>query len=47
MENETYLFLAFGISWVVFAAYLWSMNNQAQSLTEEVKTMRVDDEHQE
>lgn len=40
MENETYLFLAFGITWVVFAAYLWSINNQAQSLSDEVKSLR-------
>ncbi|MEX2425154.1 MAG: CcmD family protein [Thermomicrobiaceae bacterium] len=48
MDNETYLFLAFGISWVVFAGYLWSINSQAQSLTDEVKSLRdqQEDEHQ-
>jgi CcmD family protein len=48
MDNETYLFLAFGISWVVLAAYIWSMNNQARSLNDEVKSLRdqQDDEHQ-
>lgn len=40
MDNETYLFLAFGISWVVFAGYLWSINSQAQSLTDEVKSLK-------
>jgi CcmD family protein len=43
MENETYLFLAFGISWLVFAGYLWSINNQAQSLNEEVKSIKGED----
>ncbi len=48
MDNETYLFMAFGISWVVFAVYLWSINNQAQGLSEEVRSLRdqQDDEHQ-
>jgi CcmD family protein len=40
MENETYLFLAFGITWVVFAVYLWSLGRQVQNLNEEVKTIR-------
>ncbi|TVR73140.1 MAG: CcmD family protein [Sphaerobacteraceae bacterium] len=43
MDNETYLFLAFGISWLVFAVYLWSINSQAQSLTEEVKAIKVEE----
>jgi CcmD family protein len=43
MDNETYLFLAFGISWLVFAAYLWSINSQAQNLTEEVKSIKGED----
>ena len=40
MDNETYLFLAFGISWLVFAVYLWSINNQTQNLTDEVKSLK-------
>lgn len=44
MENETYLFLAFGVSWLVFAVYLWSINNQAQNLTDEVKSLRGETE---
>ena len=40
MENETYLFLAFGISWVVFAVYLWSINKQTQSVREEIEALR-------
>jgi CcmD family protein len=48
MGNETYLFLAFGISWVIFAAYLWSIHSQAKSLNDEVKSLRdqQEDEHQ-
>lgn len=46
MDNETYLFLAFGISWIVFAGYLWSINSQAQNLTEEVKSIK-DQDHSE
>lgn len=44
MENETYLFLAFGITWAVFAVYLWSISKQAQNLTEEVRSIRNEDE---
>lgn len=46
MENETYLLLAFGITWVVFAVYLWSLNKQAQSLTEEVRSIRAEDDRE-
>jgi CcmD family protein len=48
MGNEMYLFLAFGISWVVLAAYLWSIHNAARSINEEVKALREQqkDEHQ-
>jgi CcmD family protein len=48
MDNETYLFLAFGISWLVFAGYLWSINNQAQNLNDEMNALRdqQEDEHQ-
>ena len=48
MDNETYLFLAFGITWLVFAVYLWSINNQTQNLNDEVRSLRdqQEDEHQ-
>lgn len=46
MDNETYLFLAFGITWAVFAVYLWSLNKQAQNLTEEVQSVRAEDERE-
>jgi CcmD family protein len=40
MDNEIYLFLAFGISWIVFAVYIWSLNSQSRNLTEDVETLR-------
>jgi CcmD family protein len=40
MENETYLFLAFLVTWLVFGAYLWSISRQVQSLNDEVKSIR-------
>lgn len=44
MDNELYLFLAFGITWVVFAVYLWSISKQAQNLSEEVRSIRSEDD---
>lgn len=44
MDNEMYLFLAFGITWLVFAVYLWSLSKQSQNLTEEVRSLRSEEE---
>ena len=43
MQNETYLFLAFLVTWLVFAGYLWSINRQVQNLREEVSSVRHDE----
>jgi CcmD family protein len=43
MSNETYLFLAFLISWLVLAGYMFNLGRQVQSLNEEVKSIRGDE----
>lgn len=36
MSNLTYLFVAFLITWVVIAGYLWMLGRQVQNLKDEV-----------
>jgi CcmD family protein len=45
MENIHYLFLAFLITWLVIAGYLWSLGRQVQNLREEMR-MLYDKENQ-
>ncbi len=39
MNNLTYLFAAFLITWVVIAAYMWMLGRQVQNLKDEVDTL--------
>lgn len=39
MSNLTYLFVAFLITWVVIAAYLWTLGRQVQNLKDEVDSL--------
>ncbi len=39
MNNLTYLFAAFLITWVVIAAYLWMLGRQVQNLKDEVDSL--------
>jgi CcmD family protein len=40
MENIHYMFLAFLVTWLVFAGYLWSLGRQVQNLREEMRVLR-------
>jgi CcmD family protein len=40
MENIHYMFLAFLITWLVIAGYLWSLGRQVQNLREEMRVLR-------
>ncbi len=39
MNNLTYLFVAFLITWIVIAAYLWMLGRQVQNLKDEVDSL--------
>ncbi len=39
MNNLTYLFAAFLITWVVIAAYMWTLGRQVQNLKDEVDSL--------
>ncbi|MDI3341584.1 MAG: CcmD family protein [Sphaerobacter sp.] len=38
-DNLIYLFVAFLISWLVMAAYLWSIGRQVRNLRDEVEAL--------
>lgn len=39
MDNTTYLFVAFLITWLVLAGYLWSIGRQVKNLREEMDAL--------
>jgi CcmD family protein len=39
MSNLTYVFVAFLITWVVIAGYLWMLGRQVQNLKDEVDSL--------
>ncbi len=39
MSNLSYLFIAFLITWVVIAGYLWMLGRQVQNLKDEVDAL--------
>jgi len=39
MSNLSYLFIAFLITWIVIAGYLWMLGRQVQNLKEEVESL--------
>ncbi len=39
MSNLSYLFIAFLITWIVIAGYLWMLGRQVQNLKDEVDAL--------
>ncbi|MGA7670435.1 MAG: CcmD family protein [Nitrolancea sp.] len=39
MSNLSYLFIAFLITWIVIAGYLWMLGRQVQNLKDEVELL--------
>ncbi len=39
MSNLSYLFIAFLITWIVIAGYLWMLGRQVQNLKDEVDSL--------
>jgi len=39
VNNLTYLFVAFLVTWIVISAYLWTLGRQVQNLKDEVDSL--------